>query len=110
VVVVNGLGLEGWLDRLVKASGFKGQLVVASTGENPHARGRWKTVTDPHAWNSAANGALYAQNILNGLVKADPEDKAALEASGKPYIAQLTNWTAGPKRALARSRRQSAKC
>ncbi len=32
VVVVNGLGLEGWLDRLVKASGFKGQLVVASTG------------------------------------------------------------------------------
>jgi zinc/manganese transport system substrate-binding protein len=47
-------------------------------------------VTDPHAWNSAANGALYAQNILNGLVKADPEDKAALEASGKPYIAQLT--------------------
>jgi zinc/manganese transport system substrate-binding protein len=24
VVVVNGLGLEGWLDRLVKASGFKG--------------------------------------------------------------------------------------
>jgi zinc/manganese transport system substrate-binding protein len=37
-------------------------------------------VTDPHAWNSAANGALYAQNILNGLVKADPEDKAALEA------------------------------
>jgi zinc/manganese transport system substrate-binding protein len=32
VVVVNGLGLEGWLDRLVKASGFKGELVVASTG------------------------------------------------------------------------------
>ncbi len=32
VVVVNGLGLEGWLDRLVKASGFKGELVVASKG------------------------------------------------------------------------------
>ena len=47
-------------------------------------------MTDPHARNSAANGALYAQNILNGLVKADPEDKAALEASGQPYIAQLT--------------------
>jgi zinc/manganese transport system substrate-binding protein len=43
---------------------------------------RRKTVTDPHAWNSAANGALYAQNILNGLIKADPQDKAALEASG----------------------------
>ncbi|MBE3288567.1 MULTISPECIES: metal ABC transporter substrate-binding protein [Enterobacter] len=91
VVVVNGLGLEGWLDRLVKASGFKGQLVVASTGVKTHTLEEdGKTVTDPHAWNSAANGALYAQNILNGLVKADPEGKAALEASGKPYIAQLT--------------------
>uniref|UniRef100_UPI0013D9BAA4 metal ABC transporter solute-binding protein, Zn/Mn family n=1 Tax=Serratia marcescens TaxID=615 RepID=UPI0013D9BAA4 len=48
-----------------------------------------KTVTAPHAWNSAANGALYAQNILTGLVKAAPEDKTALEATGKPYIAQL---------------------
>ena len=91
VVVVNGLGLEGWLDRLVKASGFKGQLVVASDGVKTHTLEEdGKTVTDPHAWNSAANGALYAQNILNGLVKADPENKAALEASGKPYIAQLT--------------------
>jgi len=90
VVVVNGLGLEGWLDRLVKASGFKGQLVVASRGVQTHTlEEEGKTVTDPHAWNSAANGALYAQNILNGLVKADPEDKTALEATGKPYIEQL---------------------
>lgn len=90
VVVVNGLGLEGWLDRPVKASGFKGQLVVASRGVQTHTlEEEGKTVTDPHARNSAANGALYAQNILNGLVKADPEDKTALEATGEPYIAQL---------------------
>ena len=90
VVVVNGLGLEGWLDRLIKASGFKGKLVVASNGVKTHMLDEdGKMVTDPHAWNSAANGALYAQNILAGLVKADPEDKAALDASGEHYIAQL---------------------
>ncbi|MCS2155720.1 metal ABC transporter substrate-binding protein [Scandinavium sp. H11S7] len=90
VVVVNGLGLEGWLDRLVKASGFKGKLVVASEGVKTHTLDEdGKTVTDPHAWNSAANGALYAQNILAGLVKADPQDEAALNASGQKYIAQL---------------------
>ena len=67
VVVVNGLGLEGWLDRLVKASGFKGQLVVASDGVKTHTLEEdGKTVTDPHAWNSA------------------------LESTGKPYIAQLS--------------------
>ena len=92
VVVVNGLGLEGWLDRLIKASGFKGELVVASKGVKTHTLDEeGKTVTDPHAWNSAANGALYAQNILDGLVKADPEDKAALTSSGKRYIDQLTS-------------------
>lgn len=92
VVVVNGLGLEGWLDRLIKASGFKGELVVASKGVKTHTLDEeGKTVTDPHAWNSAANGALYAQNILEGLVKADPEDKAALTSSGKRYIDQLTS-------------------
>ncbi|WP_374171131.1 metal ABC transporter substrate-binding protein [Klebsiella variicola subsp. variicola] len=92
VVVVNGLGLEGWLDRLIKASGFKGELVVASKGVKTHTLDEdGKTVTDPHAWNSAANGALYAQNILDGLVKADLEDKAALTSSGKRYIEQLTN-------------------
>ena len=90
VVVVNGLGLEGWLDRLVKASGFKGELVVASQGVKTHTLDEdGKVVTDPHAWNSAANGALYAQNILSGLVKVDPQDEAALNASGQAYIAQL---------------------
>ena len=90
VVVVNGLGLEGWLDRLVKASGFKGQLVVASTGVATHTLEEdGATVTDPHAWNSAANGALYAKNILAALVKADPADEAALNASGQRYIDQL---------------------
>ncbi len=99
VVVVNGLGLEGWLDRLIKASGFKGELVVASKGVKTHTLDEdGKTVTDPHAWNSAANGALYAQNILDGLVKADPEDQAALTNSGKRYIEQLTaldGWAKG---------------
>ena len=30
LVVVNGLGLEGWMDRLIKASGYRGPIVVAS--------------------------------------------------------------------------------
>lgn len=90
VVVVNGLGLEGWLDRLVKASGTHATVVVASKGVQTHTLEEdGETVTDPHAWNSAANGAIYAQNILAALVNADPQDKAALTARGEDYIAQL---------------------
>ena len=32
LVVVNGLGFEGWLDRLVEAAEYKGEIAVATTG------------------------------------------------------------------------------
>lgn len=35
LVVVNGLGFEGWFDRLVESSGYKGPLVKASDGIEP---------------------------------------------------------------------------
>ncbi len=37
VLVVNGLEFEGWLDRLIDASDFKGARVVATTGIKPIA-------------------------------------------------------------------------
>ncbi|EGM1627626.1 metal ABC transporter substrate-binding protein [Salmonella enterica] len=90
IVVVNGLGLEGWLDRLIKASGFKGKLVVASEGVKTHTMNEdGEIVVDPHAWNAAANGAQYAQNIMKGLISADPEDEEAFRKSGEGYIMQL---------------------
>ena len=39
VIVVNGLGFEGWMDRLVEASGTKATLVTASDGVTPIAFG-----------------------------------------------------------------------
>lgn len=32
LVVINGLGFEGWIERLIKASGFSGPVLVASDG------------------------------------------------------------------------------
>lgn len=96
VVVVNGLGLEGWLDRLIKASGFHGKLVVASAGIVTHTlEEEGKVVTDPHAWNSAANGTRYAQNIMLGLIAADPTSKAYFLDKGMRYseqLSQLDSW------------------
>ena len=93
VVVVNGLGLEGWMTRLVKASGTKAPTFVASTGiksrkmEDEHHPGQM--VTDPHAWQSIANVKIYVANIRDGLSKADPAGKSAYEANAKAYLAKL---------------------
>ena len=95
VVFVNGLGFEGWLERLVKASGTKAPIVVASTGIKPreragdhghdHDHGR----ADPHAWQSVANAKIYVANIRDALIAADPAGKDAYLANAAAYLAKL---------------------
>lgn len=90
IVFVSGLGLEGWMDRLVSASGYKGEPVVASRGVSTRSmEEEGKTVTDPHAWNSMYNGVIYATNVMNALIKADPQDADAIRRSGENYIQKL---------------------
>lgn len=90
VVFVSGLGLEGWLDRLIKASGYAHPVITASEGvETRSMEEEGQKITDPHAWNSAKNGAIYARNVMQALIKADPEDAEAIRQRGENYIQQL---------------------
>lgn len=98
VVFVSGLGLEGWIDRLVTASGYKGHLVTASEGVNSRKMEEdGKQITDPHAWNSMANGVIYATNVMNALINADPEDADYFRQRGTAYIEQLQKLDAWAK-------------
>lgn len=102
LVVVNGLGLEGWMDRLIAASGYKGAPVVASTGiPTLKTDENGKTVIDPHAWNSAANGIVYAKVIAKALADADPEDAKRFEADAAAYEAKLGALDAEAKKDVA---------
>ena len=93
LVLVNGLGFEGWIERLVKASGTKALVVTASRGikprqmteEDEHDHGK----TDPHAWQSVANAKIYVANVRDALVKADPAGKPAYDANAAAYLAKL---------------------
>ncbi len=97
VVVVNGLGFEGWIGRLVKASGSKAPVVTASKGVKPrktgaaqgHGHGHGDADSDPHAWQSVGNVKLYVANIRDGLIAADVAGQAAYEANATAYLAKL---------------------
>lgn len=110
VVFVSGLGMEGWMDRLISASGYKGTLVVASNGVNTRKMEEdGKTITDPHAWNSMHNGVIYATNVMNALIKADPDDAADIRHSGERYIQQLQkldSWAKSEFAGVAQSKRK----
>lgn len=86
LVVVNGLGLEGWLDRLVAASGYDGPVLVASRDITPLREG---DEPDPHAWHSPANAARYARAITDALSVRDPEHKADYRARLAALEAEL---------------------
>jgi zinc/manganese transport system substrate-binding protein len=97
IVFVNGLGLEGWLDRLIRASGTRAPVVVAATGVTPiqaldghdHGDGAGGHAADPHAWQNVANVRIYVANIRDGLTKVDPAQAAAYQDAAAAYLAKL---------------------
>jgi zinc/manganese transport system substrate-binding protein len=86
LLVVNGLGLEGWLPRLLQASGGKAPITVATKGIAPLKRG---SDADPHAWQSVANAKIYVANIRDALVAADPADAEVFRKNAQTYLAKL---------------------
>lgn len=110
VVFVSGLGLEGWLDWLISASEYKGKVIVSSEGiETRSMEEDGKTITDPHAWNSMKNGVVYANNVMNALIAADPEDAAYFRQRGSAYVAQLNkldSWAAASFAAIPVAKRK----
>jgi zinc/manganese transport system substrate-binding protein len=99
-LVSNGLGYEGWADRLAKAAPFKGRAIVASKGVptiaagpshgHSHAHG-----PDPHCWQDVACVRRYVANIAQGLAEADPANAASYRDRAASYdrkLAALDRW------------------
>lgn len=94
LVIVNGLGFEGWIERLVKSAGYRGNIIVASQGiiplrlaaptkehllsptEHAHADN-----LDPHAWQDLGNARRYVDNITSALCEIDPTNKMVFQAN-----------------------------
>lgn len=103
LVVVNGLGLEGWMDRLIKASGTRAPVVVASKGVTPHAgEGEEKGGFDPHAWQSVDNVKIYVANIRDGLIAADPTARDLYTANAAAFTTELTALDGEVRAAMAK--------
>lgn len=117
LIVVNGLGFEGWFERLVEASGYKGPVVTASDGvkaarmeeKDEHAEAGHEEdhdhdhgAFDPHAWQDAANAAIYVENIAKALCAADKSGCETYTSNAAAYAADLKALDAEIKAAVAR--------
>jgi zinc/manganese transport system substrate-binding protein len=86
IVIFNGLGLEGWLPRLVQSAGSRATMITASQGITPRRLG---SDADPHAWQSVANAKIYVANIRDALVAADPADAQVFRTNADVYLTKL---------------------
>ena len=87
VVFINGLGLEGWMTRLVATSGTKAPIIIATKGVTP--RDMKNELPDPHAWQSIGNARIYVANIRDALTKVDPAGAGTYDTNAKSYLVKL---------------------
>ncbi|HYI31928.1 MAG TPA: metal ABC transporter substrate-binding protein [Glaciibacter sp.] len=112
VLVINGVGLESWLDDAIEASGFDGATVDADhgvviqdadghedetesseteTGEAGHDH----SSGNPHIWTDVQNAQAMVTTIADGLASASDAHADAFRASADAYtgkLAELDAW------------------
>lgn len=86
VFVYNGLEMEGWAQQAVQAVENPKLVVVEASKGAAAVR---DPGVDPHLWLSVKGAELEAKNIRDGLIQADPADKAAFEGNYAQFNGQL---------------------
>lgn len=90
VVVLNGLGIDKWMDRLLASAGGNAVRVTATAAVAVrHMSEDGKTIVDPHAWQDPRNGVLYARAIAGGLAKADPDRASLFRDRGESFVRSI---------------------
>ena len=90
VLVENGLGLEGWIGRMVQSSGFKGRRIVASAGVKPRTFTEdGRRVTDPHIWQDPGLAGMMVGTIAAGLAAADAAGAEGYASRGRALQAAI---------------------
>jgi zinc/manganese transport system substrate-binding protein len=96
LLISNGLGFEGWIERLVSSSGYTWPVVVATKGLTPLEAGdsdhneHGHRDADPHAWQDLSNALTYVENIKTGLCNADPAHCDAYTKNASAYTAEIS--------------------
>jgi zinc/manganese transport system substrate-binding protein len=96
LLVINGLHFEPWAEKMIRAAGYRGQILVASHGlatragsAKPAAPATQHGPTDPHAWQDPANVMRYVEAIAEALSSIDPSGTPYYQARARHYLNDL---------------------
>ena len=92
LLVLNGVGLEFWADKMIKSAGNPDlRVVVTAEGLDilQTADEEGKVGGNPHVWLDPINAALQVARIRDALVQVDPAGKDVYLKNGAGYIEDL---------------------
>lgn len=98
IFIINGLQLEGFLDKAIKEGNPKIKVIDTSIGikpikteifdkhgENEHKQG----IYNPHVWVSPKSAIIQVRNIEKALSQADKNNARLFKANTDKYVAKL---------------------
>jgi ABC-type Zn uptake system ZnuABC Zn-binding protein ZnuA len=91
LLIINGGGLEGWLDAGLRNIGGTRMIVTASSGlsNRPDGVGSSSASVDPHFWLNPVLVKTYVSNILEAFIHIDPAGESVFRQNAKNYSAAL---------------------
>ncbi|MEI7669745.1 MAG: zinc ABC transporter substrate-binding protein, partial [Pseudomonadota bacterium] len=90
IIFINGFGLEGWIERLIKSSDYKGKVITLTKNVKPLQNNENGVLSyDPHAWQSVKNAKIYVLNIKDALIAVDAKNAEFFSKNADDYIKKL---------------------
>jgi ABC-type Zn uptake system ZnuABC Zn-binding protein ZnuA len=91
LVVMNGLGLDDWLDGTVADVGTSATVLKLAVGlpGAEYVAGDDGETANPHLWMDVTYAKAYAARITEALAAADPAHAASYRANGQTYAGTL---------------------
>ncbi len=90
LVIMNGLGLDGWLlDKLVRPNNLGARVYRAEDSLGPLVRPLPSGAPDPHVWSDPVAMTFVVCDLARAAGEADPENAAAYLERARAYKLQL---------------------
>jgi ABC-type Zn uptake system ZnuABC Zn-binding protein ZnuA len=93
VILINGVGLEKWLQKTIQNSGATAPVLDTSRGVKVRMAkaADGAAEDDPHIWHSVPNAIIMLNNIRDGLSKADVASAETYKANASAYEQKLSD-------------------
>jgi len=110
VFIYNGVDMEPWVNNMLSSAANDGLVVVEASRNIPllkfegHGSRHSHSGYDPHVWLDPIRAELQAENIMDALTRADPENKTYYENNFREFSDRLKVLDANYRRALGRAK------